>query len=114
MLESAYKRRGQWQLGSLTHAINAEASGYVPLPEFPKEAPDRSVRDTEDVWGKAVTRSSKKKDKSGGSEGFYGSEEDSSSESDFYSSISGSDDSGTDDSESDSELGKYVGRSVFA
>ena len=104
MLESAYKRRGQWQLGSLTHALNAEASGYVSLPEFPKEAPDRSVRDLEDSWGKEATRS-KRTNRSGESEAFYDSEDDSSSGSDFYSSISGSDDSGTDDSDSDSDEG---------
>lgn len=98
-----YKGRGQWQLGSLTHAINSEATGYLPLPEFPREAPDPSVRDVEeDVWGRPSSGKDKKKEK-----GFYDDEEsdesESSSGSDFYSSISGSDDSGSEGSESDTE-----------
>lgn len=45
-----YSGRTQWQLGSLSHAINAEASGYNPLPEFPEEAPDPSARNVEVGW----------------------------------------------------------------
>ncbi len=109
MLESLYKGRGQWQLGSLTHLINTEASGYLPLPDFPHEVPDPSVRDVEDdSWGKPSPAGRKKKEK-----GFYDdedSEEEGSSSSgsgsDFYSSISGSDESGTEDSDSDSEEGR--------
>ncbi len=100
-----YKDRSQWQLGSLTHAINAEASGYVPLPDFPAEAPDKSVRDVEDAWGASGSgATSRKKKKSEG--GFYDSEGDSSDGSDFYSSISGTDESGTENSESGSEEGE--------
>lgn len=103
VLESLYKGRGQWQLGSLTHAINAEAAGYIPLSDFPQTAPDPSVRDVEDnAWGFTPNSKKKKKEK-----GFYdddkSSSEGSSSGSDFYSSISGSDESGSEDSESDSE-----------
>ena len=36
--------RAQWQLGSLSHLINAQATGYIPLSDFPTEAPDPSVR----------------------------------------------------------------------
>ena len=102
VLESLYKGRGQWQLGSLTHAINAEANGYNPLPDFPLKAPDPSVRDVEDeTWGRPRSGSTKKKNE----KGFYSdteSEGESSSGSDFYSSLSGSDDSGSEDSEEDS------------
>lgn len=75
--------------------------GYTPLPEFPKEPPDPSVRDVEDdSWGRPRLASGKKKKK-----GFYDDDSDgeSSSGSDFYSSISGSDVSGSEDTESDSE-----------
>lgn len=113
MLESLYKGRGQWQLGSLTHAINMEAMGYIALPDFPRVAPDPSARDVEDnSWGKPVAGSKKKKKE----RGFYeedseDSEEGSSSGSDFYSSISGTDESGSEDSETDSEGGSgWVGR----
>ena len=36
--------RAQWQLGSLSHLLNAQATGYIPLSDFPAEAPDPSVR----------------------------------------------------------------------
>lgn len=81
-----------WQVGSLSHAINAEATGYLPLPDFPDEAPDPSVRDVEDnnaFWShRPGSGSSSKKTQEEGS--------------DFYSSISGSEESG---SESGSETG---------
>ena len=106
VLESMYKDRSQWQLGSLTHAINAEASGYVPLPDFPREVPDKTVRDVEDAWGKTGSGAlSRKKKKSEGD--FYSSGDDSSEGSDFYSSISGSDESGSEEeSGSGSEEGE--------
>ena len=37
--------RARWQLGSLSHYLNTEAMGYMPLSDFPKEPPDPSVRD---------------------------------------------------------------------
>jgi AP-3 complex subunit beta len=79
--------------------------GYIPLPEFPRTAPDSSVRDVEDdSWGKPASGSKKKKKE----KGFYDdSDEESSSGSDFYSSISGTDESGSEDSETDSE-GKWI------
>ena len=36
--------RDQFQLGSLSHMINAKAIGYIELPDFPEEAPDPSAR----------------------------------------------------------------------
>ena len=88
-----YPGRSVWQVGSLSHAINAEATGYLPLPDFPEEAPDPSVRDVEDnsaFWSRRPGSGSSKKAEEEG-EG-----------SDFYSSISGSEDSG---SETESEIG---------
>lgn len=83
--------RSVWQVGSLSHAINAEATGYLPLPDFPEEAPDPSVRDVEDnsaFWSYRPGLGNNKKTTEEGS--------------DFYSSISGSEESG---SESGSETG---------
>ena len=83
--------RSVWQVGSLSHAINAEATGYLPLPDFPEEAPDPSVRNVEDnsaFWSYRPGSGSNKKTTEEGS--------------DFYSSISGSEESG---SESGSETG---------
>lgn len=44
LLESKYKGREQYQLGSLSHYLNIKANGYLDLPTFPKEAPDSIVR----------------------------------------------------------------------
>ena len=84
--------RSVWQVGSLSHAINAEATGYLPQPDYPQEAPDPTVRDVEDsnaFWGRrpGSGTSNKKTEEEG---------------SDFYSSISGSEESG---SETESETG---------
>ncbi|KAI8480982.1 AP-3 complex subunit beta-2 [Branchiostoma belcheri] len=47
VLDSSFKDRDQWQLGSLSHMINQRASGYSPLPDFPATAPDPTVRNVE-------------------------------------------------------------------
>lgn len=47
VLESKFKDREQFQLGSLSHYINARANGYHDLPDFPSVAPDSGVRDVE-------------------------------------------------------------------
>lgn len=109
VLESNYKARAQWQLGSLSHLINAQATGYIPLSDFPTEAPDPSVRVIEEPVsvsssGKQEEKKSKKKE--GAS--FYDNT-DKEEEEDVYSSISGSDESeeedesgsGTEESEED-------------
>lgn len=49
LLESKYQGREQYQLGSLSHYLNIRASGYHDLPQFPKVAPDSSVRNVEIV-----------------------------------------------------------------
>jgi len=46
-LQSKFKDRDRYQLGSLSHFINARAVGYHDLPEFPVEVPDPSVRNVE-------------------------------------------------------------------
>ena len=54
--------RIHWQLGSLSHAVNSETTGYVPLPDFPAEAPDPTVRNVEDEgWWNRTKEDSKKK-----------------------------------------------------
>ena len=39
--------RSQYQLGSLSHMIDAKAAGYQELPDFPEEQPDPTVRNVE-------------------------------------------------------------------
>uniref|UniRef100_A0A672ULX2 AP-3 complex subunit beta n=1 Tax=Strigops habroptila TaxID=2489341 RepID=A0A672ULX2_STRHB len=52
ILESSFKDRDHFQLGSLSHLLNAKAVGYQELPDWPDEAPDPSVRNVE-VRGRA-------------------------------------------------------------
>lgn len=51
--------REQFQLGSLSHYINARANGYHDLPAFPDEPSDSSVRDVEPIVPVQETRSKK-------------------------------------------------------
>uniref|UniRef100_F6R4B5 AP-3 complex subunit beta n=1 Tax=Ciona intestinalis TaxID=7719 RepID=F6R4B5_CIOIN len=104
VLESPFKGRDAYQLGSLSHTINAEANGYQKLPDFPQVQPDPSVRTVEIMEvvsdnkrrGGKTTRSKPMKKKS-----FYSDED--SSESEEEGSGSSSSSSGTEDSDSDSE-----------
>merc|ERR1719192_1130550 len=43
-IESKFATRDEYQLGSLSHFINARAAGYQDLPSYPEVAPDPSVR----------------------------------------------------------------------
>ncbi|KAK3745780.1 hypothetical protein QZH41_015967 [Actinostola sp. cb2023] len=47
VIQSVFKDRQGFQLGSLSHMINAKAIDYRELPDFPEEAPDPSVRNVE-------------------------------------------------------------------
>jgi len=51
--------REQFQLGSLSHYINARANGYHDLPMFPDVASDSSVRDVEPIVPVQETRAKK-------------------------------------------------------
>uniref|UniRef100_H2Z3B4 AP-3 complex subunit beta n=1 Tax=Ciona savignyi TaxID=51511 RepID=H2Z3B4_CIOSA len=114
VLESPFKGRDAYQLGSLSHAINAEANGYQKLPDFPETQPDPSVRTVEVV--EPVTTDRRRPGRTARSKppkkkSFY-SDEDSSEESESGSSSSGSEDSGRicfsdsgDSSYSESESG---------
>ncbi|XP_041075023.1 AP-3 complex subunit beta-2-like isoform X4 [Polyodon spathula] len=47
VFESPFKDRDHFQLGSLSHLLNAKATGYQELPAWPDMAPDPSVRNVE-------------------------------------------------------------------
>jgi len=51
--------REQFQLGSLSHYINARANGYHDLPMFPDVPSDSSVRDVEPIVPVEETRGKK-------------------------------------------------------
>uniref|UniRef100_A0AAQ5YYM2 AP-3 complex subunit beta n=1 Tax=Amphiprion ocellaris TaxID=80972 RepID=A0AAQ5YYM2_AMPOC len=92
VLESPFKDRDHFQLGSLSHLLNAKAGGYQELPDWPEAAPDPSVRnvevkesvravgtvtyrDTGALWGPQKMEGSEESDSASGSESGSGSEE---------------------------------------
>uniref|UniRef100_G3NWB7 AP-3 complex subunit beta n=1 Tax=Gasterosteus aculeatus aculeatus TaxID=481459 RepID=G3NWB7_GASAC len=61
VLESPFKDRDHFQLGSLSHLLNAKAGGYQELPDWPEAAPDPSVRNVEvPEWTKCSSREKRK------------------------------------------------------
>uniref|UniRef100_A0A8B9ZB08 Adaptor related protein complex 3 subunit beta 1 n=1 Tax=Buteo japonicus TaxID=224669 RepID=A0A8B9ZB08_9AVES len=49
LLESPFKDRDHFQLGTLSHTLNSRATGYLELSDWPKVAPDPSVRNVDVV-----------------------------------------------------------------
>ncbi|CAL8356926.1 unnamed protein product [Lota lota] len=96
ILESPFKDRDHFQLGSLSHLLNTKAGGYQELPEWPEDAPDPSVRNVEvkesvPEWTKCSSREKRKEKKVekpfySDSEGESGPTESADSESDSASS----------------------------
>ncbi|XP_066052514.1 AP-3 complex subunit beta-2 isoform X3 [Chamaea fasciata] len=114
ILESSFKDRDHFQLGSLSHLLNAKAVGYQELPDWPDEAPDPSVRNVEvPEWTKCTSREKRKekveKPFYSDSEGESGptesadSEPESGSEENSSSSSSDSSSSGTEEEEEEEE-----------
>ncbi|XP_046714560.1 AP-3 complex subunit beta-2 isoform X16 [Silurus meridionalis] len=116
VLESPFKDRDHFQLGSLSHLLNTKAGGYQELPDWPESAPDPSVRNVEvkesvPEWTKCTSRKERKEKKVekpfySDSEGESGPTESADSETNSCSGPeSGSEDSGSgsDSVESDEE-----------
>uniref|UniRef100_A0AAY4EKT5 AP-3 complex subunit beta n=1 Tax=Denticeps clupeoides TaxID=299321 RepID=A0AAY4EKT5_9TELE len=114
MLESTFKDRDRFQLGTLSHTINSKATGYLELSDWPTAAPDSSVRNVEVMepeWVPSMgkTKPLKSDDKfysdsgeeeGAGEEGTGSSSEDSSSSSSSSSSNEGKLDSESEDKNS--------------
>ncbi|NXO04770.1 AP3B1 protein, partial [Rhinopomastus cyanomelas] len=47
LLESPFKDRDHFQLGTLSHTLNTRATGYLELCDWPEVAPDPSVRNVD-------------------------------------------------------------------
>ncbi|NWT87362.1 AP3B1 protein, partial [Lanius ludovicianus] len=47
LLESPFKDRDHFQLGTLSHTLNSRAAGYLELSDWPEVAPDPSVRNVD-------------------------------------------------------------------
>ncbi|XP_038640191.1 AP-3 complex subunit beta-2 isoform X2 [Scyliorhinus canicula] len=61
VLESSFKDRDHFQLGSLSHLLNSKAGGYQELPNWPDSAPDPAVRNVEvSEWTKPSGREKRK------------------------------------------------------
>ncbi|KAM6976165.1 AP-3 complex subunit beta-1 isoform 2-T2 [Tautogolabrus adspersus] len=96
VLQSAFKDRDRYQLGTLSHSLNTKASGYQELSDWPEVAPDQSVRNVEVIepikeWAPIVGKAKKTKS----DEKFYSDDEEEKEE-------EGSESSGSDDSSSSS------------
>ncbi|XP_011809281.1 PREDICTED: AP-3 complex subunit beta-2 isoform X3 [Colobus angolensis palliatus] len=111
VLESSFKDRDHFQLGSLSHLLNAKATGYQELPDWPEEAPDPSVRNVEvPEWTKCSNREKRKEkekpfysDSEGESGPTESADSDPESESESDSKSSSESGSGESSSESDNE-----------
>ncbi|KAK2489013.1 hypothetical protein MC885_003729 [Smutsia gigantea] len=111
VLESSFKDRDHFQLGSLSHLLNAKATGYQELPDWPEEAPDPSVRNVEvPEWTKCSSREKREEkekpfysDSEGGSGPTESADSDPESESESGSESSSESGSGESSSESDNE-----------
>uniref|UniRef100_A0A8C4IEC1 AP-3 complex subunit beta n=1 Tax=Dicentrarchus labrax TaxID=13489 RepID=A0A8C4IEC1_DICLA len=99
VLESAFKDRDRFQLGTLSHSINSKATGYQELSDWPAVAPDQSVRNVEVIEPVRNPSSSHTPYHKSDSE----SEEESSEESEKTSTDSGKSSSGSENSSSESE-----------
>ncbi|KAM5292452.1 AP-3 complex subunit beta-2 isoform 5-T5 [Ctenodactylus gundi] len=111
VLESSFKDRDHFQLGSLSHLLNAKATGYQELPDWPEEAPDPSVRNVEvPEWTKCSNREKRKEkekpfysDSEGESGPTESADSEPDSESESGSKSSSESDSGDSSSESEDE-----------
>ncbi|KAM6119270.1 LOW QUALITY PROTEIN: AP-3 complex subunit beta-2 [Pterocles gutturalis] len=112
ILESSFKDRDHFQLGSLSHLLNTKAVGYQELPDWP-DGPDPSVRNVEvPEWTKSTSREKRKVEKPfySDSEGESAtesadSEPESGSEESSSSSSSGSSSSGSEEEDEEEEEG---------
>ncbi|XP_015765741.1 PREDICTED: AP-3 complex subunit beta-1-like [Acropora digitifera] len=114
VIQSVFKDRQGFQVGSLSHMINLKATGYQELPSYPEEAPDPSVREVEvpSLW------EPKKKNSKGKKSTFYSDSESgtgSQTESDSGSDSDEETETGTesddeDESKSESESSTKTGR----
>uniref|UniRef100_A0A3P8RA58 AP-3 complex subunit beta n=1 Tax=Astatotilapia calliptera TaxID=8154 RepID=A0A3P8RA58_ASTCA len=102
-LESAFKDRDRYQLGTLSHSLNLKATGYQELPDWPAVAPDQSVRNVEIVEPLRESAPIVGKTKQPKSDKFYSDDEDEKEEEGSDSSGSGSEDSSSSSEESGSE-----------
>ncbi|KAF5899737.1 AP-3 complex subunit beta-1 isoform X2, partial [Clarias magur] len=108
VLQSAFKDRDRFQLGTLSHTLNSKATGYLELSDWPDVAPDQSVRNVEVVeatseWAPSV---SKAKPASSDDKFYSDSGEEEEDEEEGSDSSSESSNSSSEESSSNSESEK--------
>uniref|UniRef100_A0A803XK19 Adaptor related protein complex 3 subunit beta 1 n=1 Tax=Meleagris gallopavo TaxID=9103 RepID=A0A803XK19_MELGA len=99
LLESPFKDRDHFQLGTLSHTLNSRATGYLELSDWPEVAPDPAVRNVEvaeSVCWHYIKKKAKEISKSTGS-----SSDTESSSSDESSSSSKSESDSSSDSDAE-------------
>uniref|UniRef100_A0A4W4EFS5 AP-3 complex subunit beta n=1 Tax=Electrophorus electricus TaxID=8005 RepID=A0A4W4EFS5_ELEEL len=101
VLQSAFKDRDRFQLGTLSHTLNSKATGYLELSDWPPMAPDQSVRNVE--VAEAVSRSTLAFDSDEGPKNGHSCEAGSRSGSGSGSSEESSSEASESDSESSSD-----------
>uniref|UniRef100_T1I5H4 AP-3 complex subunit beta n=1 Tax=Rhodnius prolixus TaxID=13249 RepID=T1I5H4_RHOPR len=101
LLQSKFKDRENYQMGSLTHYINMRAAGYHDIPDFPEVAPDPAARNVSEPLPPSplMTTPPKKQPKN---KSFY-SDSDSSPEDETESDGDNVEDDEEDDKDSSSE-----------
>nr|XP_025038413.1 AP-3 complex subunit beta-1 isoform X2 [Pelodiscus sinensis] len=97
LLESPFKDRDRFQLGTLSHTLNTKATGYLELSNWPEVAPDPSVRNVEVIelgkeWSVNVGKAKKEKP----TEKFYSDSEEEESASTTDSESESTSESGKD------------------
>ncbi|XP_042660634.1 AP-3 complex subunit beta-1 isoform X4 [Tyto alba] len=102
LLESPFKDRDHFQLGTLSHTLNSRATGYLELSNWPEVAPDPSVRNVDVAesakeWTGILGKTKKEKP----TEKFYSESEEEESESTSTSSSEGK--SGSESEKEDEE-----------
>ncbi|XP_060791705.1 AP-3 complex subunit beta-1 isoform X2 [Neoarius graeffei] len=114
VLQSAFKDRDRFQLGTLSHTLNSKATGYLELSDWPAVAPDQSVRNVEVLepvgeWAPSVSKAkpaaSNDKFYSDSGEEDDDDEEEEGSDSSSEDSSSSSEDSSSSSEESSSNTG---------
>ncbi|XP_061476107.1 AP-3 complex subunit beta-1 isoform X2 [Rhineura floridana] len=108
LLESPFKDREHFQLGTLSHTLNMKANGYMELSNWPEIAPDPSVRNVEVIesakeWTSVLGKAKKKKPIV---ESFYSESEEEDDDEDSDDSSSSSDSENESDSEQEKKKGK--------
>uniref|UniRef100_A0A672UD48 Adaptor related protein complex 3 subunit beta 1 n=1 Tax=Strigops habroptila TaxID=2489341 RepID=A0A672UD48_STRHB len=112
LLESPFKDRDHFQLGTLSHTLNTQATGYLELSDWPEVAPDPSVRNVEIAESKKIVRVVFISESETGSESEDEDDKEESRSNESSGSSSPSDESSDSESDSKESTAKKTSRAV--